>query len=124
MPDVQAAWLRASLPLCLLGVLATDGESYGYALIQRLGEAGLGGLKAATLYPALGRLEEEGAVEVRWSAGDGGPGRKYYHLTATGHTRLAQEYRSWRALDDVVSALAGGRSSARTTPGDHGGENR
>lgn len=42
MPDIQAAWLRASLPLCLLGVLATEGESYGYALIQRLGEAGLG----------------------------------------------------------------------------------
>ncbi|MGP9023137.1 PadR family transcriptional regulator [Streptomyces sp. BR1] len=124
MSDIQAAWLRASLPLCLLGVLATKGESYGYALIQQLGEAGLGGLKAATLYPALGRLEEEGAVEVRWSAGDGGPGRKYYRLTAAGHTRLTQEYRSWRALDDVVSALAGGRSPERTTPGEHGGEDR
>lgn len=122
MPDVQAAWLRASLPLCLLGVLASEGESYGYALIQRLGEAGLGGLKAATLYPALSRLEEEGAVEVRWSAGEGGPGRKYYRLTAAGHTRLAREYRSWRALDDVVSALAGGRSPApRTSTDEEGG---
>lgn len=124
MPDVQAVWLRASLPLCLLGVLATEGESYGYALIQRLGEAGLGGLKAATLYPALGRLEEEGAVQVRWSAGDGGPGRKYYRLTPAGHTRLAQEYRSWRALDDVVSALAGGRSPAPTAPVNQEGERR
>ncbi|MER0449966.1 PadR family transcriptional regulator [Streptomyces sp. Edi4] len=120
MPDVPSAWLRASLPLCLLGMLASEGESYGYALIQRLGEAGLGGLKAATLYPALGKLEEEGAVEVRWSAGDGGPGRKYYRLTSAGETRLAQEYQSWRALDDVVSALAGGRFAVRTTPGDDG----
>ncbi|MFK8907400.1 PadR family transcriptional regulator [Streptomyces sp. YS-3] len=124
MPDIQAAWLRASLPLCLLGVLATEGESYGYALIQRLGEAGLGGLKAATLYPALGRLEEEGAVEVRWSAGDGGPGRKYYRLTAAGHTRLAEEYRSWRALDDVVSTLAGDPPPAPTTHANQGGEDR
>ncbi|MEU1072859.1 MULTISPECIES: PadR family transcriptional regulator [unclassified Streptomyces] len=124
MPDVQAVWLRASLPLCLLGLLATEGESYGYALIQRLGEAGLGGLKAATLYPALGRLEEEGAVEVRWSAGDGGPGRKYYRLTPAGHSRLAQEYRSWRALDDVVSALAGGRSPATTAPANQESERR
>ncbi len=124
MPDIHAAWLRASLPLCLLGVLASEGESYGYALIQRLGEAGLGGLKPATLYPALGKLEEEGAVEVRWSPGEGGPGRKYYRLTAAGHARLEQDYRSWRALEDVVSALVGGGSTAGTTPGDDGGKRR
>ncbi|GAA1921364.1 hypothetical protein GCM10009837_53330 [Streptomyces durmitorensis] len=107
MADVSSAWLRAALPLCLLGMLER-GESYGYALLQELGAAGLANAKAATLYPALTRLEEEGAVDIRWSAGEGGPGRKYYSLTDAGRERLTVEYRAWRHFDGVVTALAGG----------------
>jgi PadR family transcriptional regulator PadR len=106
MPEVSSAWLRAALPLCLLGMLER-GESYGYALLQELTAAGLVNAKAATLYPALTRLEEEGAVDIRWSAGEGGPGRKYYSLTDAGRERLVVEYRAWRHFDGVVTALAG-----------------
>lgn len=111
VPEVSSAWLRAALPLCLLGMLER-GESYGYALLQELGAAGLPNAKAATLYPALTRLEEEGAVDIRWSAGEGGPGRKYYSLTETGRERLAVEYRAWRHFDGVVTALADGSRAA------------
>ncbi|MEU6765302.1 PadR family transcriptional regulator [Streptomyces sp. NPDC046853] len=106
MPEVSSAWLRAALPLCLLGMLER-GESYGYALLQELSAAGLSNAKAATLYPALTRLEEEGAVDIRWSAGEGGPGRKYYSLTDAGRERLVVEYHAWRDFDGVVTALAG-----------------
>ncbi|MFE6160772.1 PadR family transcriptional regulator [Streptomyces sp. NPDC056486] len=106
MPEFSSAWLRAALPLCLLGMLER-GESYGYALLQELGAAGLANAKAATLYPALTRLEEEGAVDIRWSAGEGGPGRKYYSLTESGRERLAVEYHAWRDFHGVVTALAG-----------------
>ena len=76
-------WLRGVLGVCVLRIL-TDGSSYGYAIIQRLAEAGLGTVKGGTLYPLLGRLEEAGFLEVEWRPGEGGPGRKFYALTEQG----------------------------------------
>ncbi|MFC7481033.1 PadR family transcriptional regulator [Luedemannella flava] len=74
-------WLRGVLELCVLGVLA-DGPTYGYAIAQRLEEAGLGVVKGGTLYLLLARLEADGFVESSWQAGDGGPGRKYFSSPA------------------------------------------
>ena len=45
-----AEWLRGVLELCVLAVVA-EGETYGYAVISRLREAGLGTVKGGTLYP-------------------------------------------------------------------------
>lgn len=101
------AWTRAALPLCLLGVLETEERSYGYALLSRLADAGLVGVKAATLYPALTRLEEEGAVAIEWGAGEGGPGRKYYRITDEGRARLRRDRAAWRDFTATVGTLAG-----------------
>ncbi|MEG8276189.1 PadR family transcriptional regulator [Streptomyces sp. AHA2] len=106
---VNTAWTRAVLPLCLLGVLDSEERNYGYALLSRLAEAGLEGVKAATLYPALTRLEEEGAVEIEWGAGEGGPGRKYYRITEAGRERLRRETAAWQDLGRAVATLVGDR---------------
>ncbi|MET8981554.1 PadR family transcriptional regulator [Streptomyces sp. NPDC004539] len=111
MAAASTAWTRAVLPLCLLGVLDTEERDYGYALLSRLDEAGLSGIKPATLYPALARLEEEGAVEIEWGAGDGGPGRKYYRITEEGRARLRRDSAAWHELNDVVGALLKGDRS-------------
>lgn len=103
--NLTTAWTRAALPLCLLGVLATEEKSYGYALLSRLTDAGIDGVKAATLYPALTRLEEEGAVEIEWGAGEGGPGRKYYRITDKGRARLHHDRTAWTAFTTTVAAL-------------------
>ncbi|MGH4029534.1 PadR family transcriptional regulator [Actinomycetota bacterium Odt1-20B] len=103
-----APWTRAALPLCLLGILDSEEKSYGYALLSRLDGAGLGGVRAATLYPALTRLEEEGCVAVEWGAGEGGPGRKYYRITDEGRARLLRERAAWGDFHRAVAALAGG----------------
>ena len=76
-------WLRGVLELAVLRTLA-DGPTYGYALASRLADEGLGTVKGGTLYPLLARLEENGLVSTEWRAGDGGPGRKYFALTADG----------------------------------------
>lgn len=78
----------------MLGVLA-DEPTYGYAIAARLEAAGLGVVKGGTLYPLLARLELERLVESSWSAGDGGPGRKYFTLTAHGRTELASRAHLW-----------------------------
>lgn len=106
METYSPAWVRAVLPLCLLGVFER-GESYGYALLQQLAAAGLESVKPATLYPALTKLAEEGAVEIEWHAGDGGPGRKYYRITQLGRDRLAAERAAWHSFDTAVRRLGG-----------------
>jgi PadR family transcriptional regulator PadR len=78
----------------VLGVLA-DGPTYGYAIGQRLAEAGLGTVKGGTLYPLLARFEKDGLVESTWQVNDGGPGRKYLSLTPAGHRELASRSRDW-----------------------------
>lgn len=101
----NTAWTRAALPLCLLAILDTEEKSYGYALLSHLADAGILGVKAATLYPALARLEEESAVDIEWGAGEGGPGRKYYRITDEGRARLRRDRAAWAAFTGAVASL-------------------
>lgn len=109
-------WLRGVLGVCVLRILL-DGPSYGYAITQRLAEAGLGTVKGGTLYPLLGRLEEAGHLEVDWRPGEGGPGRKYFALTEQGRSEAGAQAARWadfttttRSLTDTARTLAAGRN--------------
>jgi PadR family transcriptional regulator PadR len=100
----RSQWLKGVLELCLLGVLE-QGEAYGYEISQQLEAAGLGAVKGGTLYPRLTALESAGLVDVEWRAGDGGPGRKYYRLTAIGRSTLleaAVEYERFSAVTRML----------------------
>ncbi len=97
-------WLRGAIGVCVLHVIA-DGPTYGYAIASALAEAGLGTIKGGTLYPLLGRLEEAGLVAVEWRAGDGGPGRKFYALTAAGREEHALQAERWRAFADLTTTF-------------------
>ena len=95
-------WLRGVLELVVLRVLA-DGASYGYAIAGRLTDGGFGVIKGGTLYPLLTRLEASGDVTTHWSAGEGGPGRKYFELSVSGRRRLAETSDQWRRFAGVVT---------------------
>ncbi|MCK0112372.1 PadR family transcriptional regulator [Ornithinimicrobium sp. F0845] len=97
-------WLRGVLSVCTLRILR-DGPTYGYAIASRLTEAGLGSVKGGTLYPLLGRLEEAGWVEVEWRPGEGGPGRKFYALTAEGLAEAERQATRWAAFTNTTRAL-------------------
>ena len=99
-----ADWLRGVLGVCVLRILA-DGPAYGYAISLRLEQDGLGTVKGGTLYPLLSRVEAAGLVDVEWRAGDGGPGRKYYSLTAAGRHRLAQDAGRWARFAALTTGL-------------------
>jgi PadR family transcriptional regulator, regulatory protein PadR len=105
--DIPTAWLRGFLDVCLLGLLR-QGEAYGYELMGRLDDHGIGAVPGGSLYPALLRLEKRGDVASEWRAGDGGPGRKYYALTAQGRATLQHDVRAWRAFSGTVDALLSG----------------
>ena len=110
MPSDQpwpSEWLRGVLEVCVLRVLA-DGATYGYAIASRLADGGLGVVKGGTLYPLLNRLEVAGLVEAEWRAGDGGPGRKYYLLTDSGHQRLQNTAEQWSRFTRVTGSMISG----------------
>lgn len=104
--DRRANWLKGVLDLLVLAAL-TGGESYGYEIAKRLGEAGLGQIKGGTLYPVLNRLEEAGLLDAEFRAADRGPGRRYYKLTAEGRTVLGEQGRLWLAFGESVRELLG-----------------
>ncbi len=97
-------WLRGVLELCVLRLLA-DGPTYGYAIATDLAAFGLGEVKGGTLYPLLGRLEAAGLVETQWRAGEQGPGRKYFSLTALGRRTLTERRSQWGAFTTTTTTL-------------------
>lgn len=87
-------WMRAVLTLCVLKALEPT-PTYGYAIATSLEAAGFGTVKGGTLYPLLTRLENAGWVETDWRAGESGPGRKYFSLTAPGRIELGRQIEQW-----------------------------
>ncbi|MDR2380753.1 MAG: PadR family transcriptional regulator [Bifidobacteriaceae bacterium] len=110
-----AEWLRGALELAVLGA-AARGTTYGYQLASRLADGGIGQIKGGTLYPLLGRLERDGLLEAHWGPGDGGPGRKYYDLTAAGADRLATLAETWRRFAARICDLTEGTTDNGSQP--------
>jgi PadR family transcriptional regulator PadR len=103
-PAWPSDWLRGVLETCVLSVL-DEGTTYGYAIASRLEELGLGTVKGGTLYPLLNRLEQSGLVTVEWRAGDGGPGRKYFAITAAGRHEHHTQAMSWAQFAALTTAI-------------------
>ena len=112
-------WLRGVLSLCVLAVVA-EGPTYGYAVAQRLQGAGLGTIKGGTLYPVLTRLEQEGLVTSSWREGEGGPGRKYFAVTAAGREALEDRAAAWRVFTDRATHLLGAATWSAPSTGPSG----
>ncbi len=100
--DLVAA---AATPL-VLGILA-EGESYGYAILQRVQELSGGELEwtDGMLYPLLHRLERLGYIESHWVQSETGRRRKHYRLCESGRSAFAEQREQWlvvsRALGQV-----------------------
>ena len=100
--DLVAA---AATPL-VLGILA-EGESYGYAILQRVEELSEGELSWSDgmLYPLLHRLERLGYVESAWHVSPTGRRRKHYLLSNHGRAVLAEQRRQWTAVSSALEKV-------------------
>ena len=98
----------ASARPILLSILAR-GESWGYAIIQRMQELSGPGVewKDGTLYPVLHRLEDEGLITSRWGQSESGRRRKYYAITPAGVGAVEHEKRQWLHVDAILARLWG-----------------
>ncbi len=97
--DLVAA---SAMPLVL--AILEEGESYGYAILKRIGELSGGELEwtEGMLYPLLHRLHRLGYVHARWDAGEGGRRRRYYRITSTGRDALNEQRRQWEVVTEAL----------------------
>jgi len=101
--------VAASLEPLMLSLLS-EGEMYGYQVIQRVKTLSDGEIvwNASKLYPLLHKLENKGLVQARWEmATEGGLNRKYYDLTKKGREALAVHQREWRRYNAILVKLWG-----------------
>ena len=126
--EINKDLIAASSTPIVLAILA-EGDSYGYAILERVRELSGGRMQwtDGMLYPVLHRLERLGHVEARWETADTGRKRKYYRVTAGGKKQLADERIQWQAVDatlrgiwSTISALPPNIFVAAATPLLHG----
>jgi DNA-binding PadR family transcriptional regulator len=97
----------SAVPL-ILSILE-EGESYGYAIIQRVRELS-GGAIAWTdgmLYPVLHRLEAQGCIRASWREAENGRKRKYYALKRDGRRALEEQKEQWLLVHGSLAKLWG-----------------
>ena len=98
--------VAASAAPLVLAILA-EGDSYGYAIIKRVGELSGGQLRwtDGMLYPVLHRLERLGYVEARWATAESGRRRRYYRITQAGRAHLATQREQWQVVDSTLRGI-------------------
>lgn len=97
--DLVAA---STVPLVL--AILQEGESYGYAIIQRVREMSDGEMEwtDGMLYPLLHWLEEHGYLKSKWGESEAGRKRKYYSITPAGTRFLAEQKQQWEAVNRTL----------------------
>lgn len=90
----------------VLGILA-EGESYGYAILQRVAELSDGELEWSDgmLYPLLHRLERLGYVKSSWKVAGSGRPRKQYQLSSEGAKVFAEQRQQWVVVSDALKKV-------------------
>lgn len=104
--NIDKDLVAASATPLVLAILS-EGESYGYAIIKRVGELSGGELQwtDGMLYPLLHRLERNDLVEAFWGQSEAGRRRKYYRLTRAGVEQLTRQRRQWQVVDQAMRGI-------------------
>jgi transcriptional regulator len=109
MPKSQApGLLQGTLDLLILHTLQR-GAMHGYAIAQaiHLSSGEVLRVEEGSLYPALHRLELDGAIKARWGLSESNRKAKYYSLTRRGRKLAGEQQKTWDRLSDAVQrALA------------------
>jgi len=85
-----------------------SGPSYGYQLIQTIGEYGFmrEDVPPGMIYRHLRQMDEEGVVESKWDSQGDGPAKRIYSITAEGleilEAWILHMERQRNALDNFI----------------------
>jgi len=91
--------LQGTLDLLILHALQHTPQ-HGYAIAQTIHLLSGQALKVeeGSLYPALYRLELDGAIMAYWGVSENHRKAKYYEITRRGRKLLAAQHETWNRL--------------------------
>ncbi len=104
--DKQTDLLQGTLDLLILKAVSLGPlHCYGVLLrIQQISGEQLVILQGS-LYPALYRLEHQGAITSEWGESENNRRAKYYRLTSAGRDRLVEETGKWNKMAGIIGAI-------------------
>ena len=104
--DRQMDLLQGTLDMLILKAVSL-GPLHGYGVLLRIqqvsGETLV--IQQGSLYPALYRLEHQGAIASSWGESENNRRAKYYRLTRAGRARLESETARWNRMAGVISGI-------------------
>ncbi|MGI8741986.1 MAG: PadR family transcriptional regulator [Bryobacteraceae bacterium] len=105
--------VQGTLDLLILKTLALE-PMHGWAIAQRIKQMSQDVLQVqqGSLYPALHRLEQQGAITAEWGPSDNNRRAKYYALTRAGRRQLEKEAAGWERLSAAISGIVRAASGA------------
>jgi PadR family transcriptional regulator, regulatory protein PadR len=97
---------KGSAELLILS-LVEPRPRHGYEISQLIEQRSDGDLrfKVASLYPLLYRLERRGWIIGTWVEKAGQRRRRYYRLTRSGRTVLAEQRRGWQRFVAAINRI-------------------
>ena len=101
----KADVLQGTLALMVLKTLESMGPLHGYGIARRIEQTSgdLLSLNYGTLYPALLKLEQEGAISSEWGVSENNRKAKFYKLTRAGRKQLTAATRNWEQTAAILA---------------------
>src|ERR1700722_5633336 len=101
--SAEPTLLQGTLDLLVLHALQR-GAMHGYAIAQtiHLLSDNVLTVEEGSLYPALYRLELDGAISAKWGLSENNRKAKYYEITSRGRSLVAQQEATWTRLSGAV----------------------
>ena len=96
---------QGTLALMVLKTLDTLGSMHGYGIARRIEQTSGDrlALNYGTIYPALLKLEQEGAIRAKWGLSDNNRKAKFYELTRAGKKQLVRQAANWDETTTILS---------------------
>ena len=105
-PDKTNDLLQGTLDLLILKAVSL-GPLHGYGALLRIqqisGEELV--ILQGSLYPALYRLEHQGAIASEWGESENNRRAKFYSLTDLGRDRLESETAKWNRMSGIIDGI-------------------
>jgi PadR family transcriptional regulator, regulatory protein PadR len=102
----QLDLLQGTLDLLILKAVSL-GPLHGYGVLLRIqqisGQALV--IQQGSLYPALYRLEHQGAIASDWGESENNRKAKFYRLTTAGRLRLEEETEKWNRMAGIIGTI-------------------
>jgi PadR family transcriptional regulator, regulatory protein PadR len=89
----------------VLKTLESLGSLHGYGIARRIEQTSgdVLSLNYGTLYPALLKLEQEGAIVSEWGVSENNRKAKFYKLTRVGRKQLERETSDWEQTTAILA---------------------